>query len=339
MARLQLALPPLLQALALALILLTLVSPVPSHSSAVALVVVSPAPMERPPGGGGGGSGAAAPAAAASTPHDSAAPQRRAADADDAFGLPVSHVRYKAGLLGDCFTDANQTQQCSRARMQPRFRPDVLARAPGVASDVRALFTTLTYPAPLILTAFLLALPGTALQARRVHGAIAYRVASPLACGPAAGRALLVLRSMCYMQDIAGIVVVVTTLALRVSAAHSIEQFNTDNGARALGAGAFHRRRAGAPMAMHADAGTAFGCLVIAGVVLLAVARVEHRRLRAEAAHTHPHADAVHSARDTDVPACEKERAPWSPLVCEPLAALVRPRRHAISYPLPADKP
>ena len=327
MGRLQLAVPPLLQALALALVLVALVSPVPSHSSAVALIVVSPAPMEGAPRG------------AASPSHASTALQRRAADADDAYGLPVSHVRYKAGLLGDCFTDANQTQQCSRASMQPRFHPDALARAPGVTSDVRALFSMLTYPSPLILTAFLLALPATALQARRVYGAVAYGIASPLACGPAAGRALFLLRCMCYMQDIAGIVVIVTTLALRVSAAHSIEQFNTDNGTRALGAGAFRRRRAGAPMVMHADVGTAFGCLAIAGIVLLAIARVEHRRLRAEAAHTHPHANAVHSACAADTLAPDNERAPWSPLVCEPLAALVKPRRHPISYPLPADKP
>lgn len=367
MACLRLALSPLLQVIALVLVLVALVSPVPSHSSAVSLVYVSPMPLDAT-------HGASQPAS--TSPHDPSLPQflqtspspsapprsqsdapaiktlshvppafsstqlaaREVSDSDAQFGLSVTYVQYKAGLLGDCFTDANQTQTCSSPSMQPEFDPHALTHAPGVESDVRGLLTSLTYPAPLILFSFLLAVFTTGLQVRRVYAAAAYGVASPMACGPAVGRTLILLRIACYIQDVAGIIVIATILALRVAVAHSVSQFNSDNGERALGKEAFHSAKSTVPMAMHAEVGTAFGCLVIAGIFLLIVARIEHRRLRAEGQHVHPHADAVHGGHnmaETSDMSSAKTGTSWSTIVDKPLSTLVRPARRSISYPIP----
>ncbi|WFD36731.1 hypothetical protein MCUN1_003618 [Malassezia cuniculi] len=261
-------------------------------------------------------------------------------DNDAEYGLPISYVQYKSGLLGDCFTAANQTQKCSRSSLKPKFDPQALTREKGVESDTRGLLTSLSYPGPLILFALLLALLTSGLQVRRVHAAITYNIASPMACGPAVGRELMFLRIVSYVQDIAGIIIIATILRLRVTIAHSIDQFNNDNSTRQLGHEAFHEKRLSVPMVMRADVGTAFGCLTIAGVLLLIVSRVEHRRLHQEGKHVHPHADAVHSSTGKEhVNRSMLDRESWASIVSTPLSAMVKPTHRSISYPLPIVKP
>lgn len=302
---LQHILPPVAQALGLMLVIMSFVSPVPYHDSDISLVYIGPNVLDYP-----------------APPNASAVPPKTVVAAE-LSKASETHVRYRMGLLGSCFTNAQRDMFCTPSSMQPKHNTTWLATEPGVHWRTSSLPTTWTAYPSLVLFSWFLVLATTPIVFRRLY--LWVRPKTPKL-------RLATLRLLwwaLYVQDAGAWLLLACMISLRVHIARALDTFNTDNQGRVLEAPAISVLTDGAPpLGLRADPGTGFSCMTVAAILFLGMTWLERFRLyREEAAPDAPH------VRCYDPEAADDTTSTWHRLWHTPVS--VPPKQMDISAPLP----
>ena len=296
--------PSIAQALGLMLVIMSFVSPVPFHDSDISLVYIGPNVLDYP----------AAPNASAVPPKTVVAAEMSKAS--------ETNVRYRMGLLGSCFTNAQRDMFCTPSSMHPRHNTTWLETEPGVHWHTSSLPTTWTAYPSLVLFSWFLVLATTPIVFRRLY--LWVRPKTPRL----RWTTLRLLWWALYVQDVGAWLLLACMISLRVHIARALDTFNTDNQGRALEGPAISELMDGAPpLGLRADPGTGFSCMTVAAILFLGMTWLERFRLyREEAAPDTPH------VRSYDPEAAGTTSA-WRRLWHTPVS--VPPKQMDISAPLP----
>lgn len=294
--------PSIAQALGLMLVIMSFVSPVPFHDSDISLVYIGPNVLDYP----------AAPNASAVPPKTVVAAELSKAS--------ETNVRYRMGLLGSCFTNAQRDMFCTPSSMHPRHNTTWLATEPGVHWRTSSLPTSWTTYPSLVLFSWFLVLATTPIVFRRLY--LWMRPQTPKL-------RLATLRLLwwaLYVQDVGAWLLLACMISLRVRIARVVDTFNTDNDGRVLEGPAISMLMDGAPpLGLRADPGTGFSCMTVAAILFLGMTWLERFRLYREEAAPDAQGDDPEAAVTTSA-----WRRLWRTPVSEP------PKPMDISAPLPA---
>lgn len=295
-------LPSIAQALGLMLVIMAFVSPVPFHDSDMSLVYIGPNVLDYP-----------------APPNASAVPPKTVVAAE-LSKASETNVRYRMGLLGSCFTNAQRDMFCTPSSMHPRHNTTWLETEPGVHWRASSLPTSWTTYPSLVLFSWLLVLATTPIVFRRLY--LWVRPQTPKL-------RLATLRLLwwaLYVQDVGAWLLLACMISLRVRIARALDTFNTDNDGRVLEGPAISVLMDGAPpLGLRADPGTGFSCMTVAAILFLGMTWLERCRLYREEAAPDAQGDDPEAAVTTSA-----WRRLWRTPVSEP------PKPMEISAPLPA---